>query len=541
MTLRIDRRSLIVAGTLGLGALAIPGFARAFALLEAQGFTHSVASGEPGPQSMLLWTRYVPAGGGEARLRVEVSATADFAKVAAAGEAVTGPWRDWTAKITVTGLRPGTRYFYRFVGPDGSFSPVGRTRTLPEGAAKRFTLGIFSCSNLAFGHFNAYAHAAARDEIDLAVHLGDYIYEYGPGVYPSEAEAVAGRLPLPTSECLQLADYRLRYASYRSDPDLQALHAATPMLVQWDDHETANNSWEGGAENHQPAEGDWNVRKAAGMQAFREWMPVSDAPWASYDIGDLATFFRTESRLLGRSRSPDIAPLFQQADPAKALAAFRDGPWRDPAASMLGSTQEAWLGAALARSVRSGRKWQVAGFGTIMGSASAPEQAGEWLRGDSPARVRAVVAASVAAGRLGLPLDFDNWGGYPAARARFLESAQGAGANLLVVCGDSHNAWAFDLAQGGKPAGVEFAGHAVTSSGYESAFAADPKVIAAGLVARNPELKWCDTSRRGYMALTLTPEQASNQWVFVDTVRERSAGASIGHGATVSRGRNVIG
>lgn len=541
MTLRIDRRSLVLTGSLGLGAFAIPGFARTRTALDARGFTHSVASGEPGPDSVLLWTRYLPADGGAVKLRAEVSASADFAQVAGGGEMVTGPWRDHTAKLTVAGLRPGNRYHYRFVAPDGSFSPVGRTTTLPEGHWRRFTIAVFSCSNIGFGYFNAYAHAAARDDIDLALHVGDYIYEFANGAYPSEAATVDGRNPLPRGECLHLADYRLRYASYRSDPDLQALHAAKPMLVQWDDHETANDSWEGGAQNHDKDEGDWNARKAAAVQAWREWMPVSDASWASYDIGSLATLFRTDGRLAARSRPPEIAPLFFRPDPARALAEFRDGAWRDPAATILGSEQEAWLARGLAASVRSGRRWQVTAFGTIMGNTAAPPNATEWLPADPSARIRALVTAAATAGKVGLPMELDTWNGYPAARSRFLGAAQSAGANLIVVCGDSHNAWAYDLAEDGKPAGVEFAGHSVTSAGYEDYLGADPKTIAAGLVAHNPELKWCDTSHRGYMALRLTPDRVTNDWVFLGTVRERSTTARVGHSATVTRGRNVMG
>lgn len=538
MTLRTDRRSLLLTGTLGLGALALPGFSLAQAL--AAGFTHSVASGEPGQDTMLLWTRYVPADGGAVKLRAEISKTADFAKIVSGGQQITGPWRDHTAKITVEGLEPGTSYFYRFVAPDGSFSPVGRTKTLPMGNVGRFCIGVFSCANMPFGFFNAYGHAAARADIDLWVHLGDYLYEYKRGGYAPAGGAVADRWPEPATEMVHLADYRLRYASYRSDPDLQELHRVKPMLIQMDDHESTNNSWEGGAQNHQPDEGDWSIRKAAALQAFKEWMPVSETPWGSYDIGGLATLFRTESRLLARSDEPDLAPLFRSADAQKALIAFRDGELQDPARTMLGTEQEAWLGHAMRKSVRAGQKWQLVGFGTIMGKQRMPEQALDWIKPDAPARTRAYVQSGVIASKLGVPSDLDNWGGFPAARARFLKSAQAAGANLIVLCGDSHNAWAFDLGQDGKPAGVEFAGHSVTSPGYENSTATDPKIIAAGLVAANPELKWCDTSRRGYMALTLTPEKASNDWVFLDTVTQRTTKASVGHTAVVTRGRNVM-
>lgn len=539
--MRVDRRSFLLTGSLGLGAFALPGFAQTPTVADARGFTHNVASGEPAADSMLLWTRYVPASGDSAELRVEPAESADFARAIEGGRMVTGPWRDWTAKITATGLKPGTVYHYRFIAPDGTRSPVGRTKTLPDGATRRFKAGVFSCSNIAFGYFNAYAHAAEAGDLDLAIHLGDYFYEYAPGVYPAAAQTVGGRLPAPASELLALADYRLRYASYRADPDLQRLHASVPWIVQWDDHESANDSWEGGAENHEANEGDWNQRRAAAIQAYREWMPVSDDPWASYQIGTLATLFRTETRLLGRTRPPELRSLLGGLDPRAALIKFRDGAWQDPAATMMGSTQEAWLAAAVRQSVKAGTRWQVVGFGTILGETRLPAEAKDWIAADAPARAKAYVTAGLLASSVGLPFNFDNWGGYPAARRRFLAGAQSAGANLIVLSGDSHNGWAYDLAQGGKPVGVEFAGQGVTSPGIESGVGADPAVVAAALVRANPELKWCDTSRRGYMVLTLSPEAARNDWVFVNTIRERGTAASIGHSTTVAHGRNVMG
>ncbi|KQS02885.1 alkaline phosphatase [Sphingomonas sp. Leaf357] len=540
MQFTFDRRSLLMTGTLGLGAFAVPGFTQALSVAGARGFTHAVASGEPASDSMLLWTRYVPADGGAVELKVELSEHDDFSAVAAGGVQITGPWRDHTAKITVAGLRPGTDYRYRFIAPDGTRSPVGRTKTLPEGQVDRFRAAIFSCSNLAFGYFNAYAHAAARDDLDLTIHLGDYLYEYKPDVYPTLKDSVAGRLPEPRNELLHLADYRLRYGSYRADPDLQALHRRFPMVVQWDDHESANDSWEGGAENHSADEGDWNARRAASMQAYREWMPVSDEPWKAYDIGGLATVFRTETRLLARTRQPDVAALLKDKDPAAALATFRDGAWLDPGATMMGSQQEYWLDHALRASVKAGRTWQVVGFGTIMGNTMTPPDALGWIAPDASARTKSYVLGGLTAAKAGLPNNYDSWGGYPAARARFLKGAQGAAANLVVISGDSHNAWAYDLAQDGRAAGVEFAGHAVTSSGYEGALAADPKRVAASLVRANPELKWCDVSQRGYMALTITPERVTNDWLMSGSVKTKSAGATIGHTATVPRGRNVM-
>ncbi|MDR6788701.1 alkaline phosphatase D [Sphingomonas sp. BE138] len=526
----ITRRSLIV----GAGA-----FSATPLLAAAQGpartFTHSVASGEPGPDSVLLWTRCVIDGGRPGEVTAEIAEQPDMTGARVVGAQITGPWRDYTVKLTADGLQPGRWYWFRFVAPDGTRSPVGRTRTLPADGVEPWRAAIFSCSNLGFGFFNAYGHAAARADLDCAIHLGDYFYEYGPDHYPEPNQLVPGRLPQPLAETIHLADYRQRFASYRADPDLQALHARLPMIAQWDDHESANDSWEGGAQNHDPAtEGDWNQRRAASIQAYREWMPVSDEPWKSYDIGALATLIRTETRLLGRTQQPDLDPLFRNADPSAALRAFRDGAWQDKGATMMGWQQESWLHHALAASVRSGRRWQVVGFGTIMGQTLMPADAQTWLNG----RTSSYVTEGIAAAKVGLPFNFDNWGGYPAARARFLQQVQALGGDTVLISGDSHNAWAYDLAHDGRPAAVEFAGHSVTSPGFESGTAAGPARIAADLVRTNPELKWCDTSRRGYMAMTIAPDAVRNDWIMVDTIKRRTPAATIGHRATVGRGRN---
>lgn len=310
MTIRIDRRALLVTAGFGIGGLILPGGQLAAqALLGLTGFTHNVASGEPGPDSVLLWTRYVNPAGGTSKVRVEISETQDFAKIAGGGQMVTGPWRDHTVKITVDGLAPGKWHWFRFIAPDGSMSPVGRTKTLPVGKTAKFNIAAFSCANIGFGEFNAYGHAAKRDDIDMTLHMGDYIYEYGRGGYdnPTFADRV-----FPSTELYNLADYRLRYSAYRSDPQLQALHAAFPMIANTDDHEGANDSWEGGAQNHTPDEGDWSPRRNAAMQVWREWLPVGELPWKEYPIGDLATYYRTDTRMVARSR-----PAFWGEDPAR--------------------------------------------------------------------------------------------------------------------------------------------------------------------------------------------------------------------------------
>ena len=519
MTIRIDRRQLLHTGLFGIGALASPAASR---LLSAGGFTHGVASGEPGPDSVLLWTRFVSEG--EPALAVEVAEDEEFGRVVASGEAVARNRRDFTARTTVAGLDPGRWYFYRFRAPDGDVSPVGRTRTLPRGAVERFRLGVFSCSNLRFGFFNAYGHAAARDDIDLAVHLGDYFYEYDIAHYPEPGQAVPRREIMPQTETVALADYWLRYASYRADPDLQALHARFPTIARWDDHEFANDVWEHGAENHQPEEGLWEVRKRAALQAYRDWMPVSDAPWESYEIGDLATIFLPETRIAGRMEPLSYLPLARGGGPLEtALTEFRDGPWASEERTVLGSLQEAWLHRAIGTSAAAGKRWQVLAQQIVMGRLNFPLPFAEDIPADAPEVVRQRAGLLAAARRAGLPLNLDAWDGYPAARSRLLSSALEADANLVVLSGDSHNGWAFDLPEQGAPAGVEFAGHSVTSPGFESFLpGVDPARVAGALREASPDLKWADTSGRGYLTVVLTPDEVRGEWLFLDTVRTRS-------------------
>ncbi len=533
----IDRRSVIQAGLLGAGALAMPG--NAAALLTARGFTHSVASGEPRQNSVMLWTRFVPDSGDRARLSWQVSATEDFARVISEGEAFAESGHDHTVKPVAERLEPGRWYFYRFRAPDGRFSPIGRTRTLPDGPTGLFRIALFSCSNIGFGWFNAYAHAAARQDIDLVVHVGDYLYEYERGVYPSKEEAPRIGEIQPAGEMIHLADYRLRFAAYRSDSDLRRLHQLFPMVAMWDDHESTNDSWKDGAQNHQPdREGPWPVRKAAAMRAYREWMPVSDKDWDSYEIGDLATLFRPETRLAGRDKQFSYTGVVgEQPDIEAALKYFRDGPWHDPARSMLGAEQEQWVATGFKQSVSRGTKWQLLAQQVVMGPTVLPPEAVGWFAPQGSTEQQKRNAIRLAAAKVGLPNNLDKWDGYPAARQRLLNSALEADANLVVLSGDSHNGWAYDLDPGGTAAGVEIAGHSVTSPGWENSVPqVTPTELERAIRSRNPTLKWADLSRRGYVTIEVTPRQVTGEWLFLDTIKQRSTNIVGSHRMSVTRG-----
>lgn len=518
----VTRRGIFALAGASAAVATTPSAAQSY----GAGFTHAVASGEPQSSSVLLWTRYVASK--ETTLTWQVSPREDFADIVSEGEVVASPARDFCAKVIAKGLSADTWFFYRFMSPEGTMSPIGRTRTLPQGPTSNFRMAVFSCANFGFGYFNAYAHAAETNDVDLAVHLGDYIYEYGGDTYPSEDQRHPNRGVAPGGEIIALADYRQRYASYRADPDLQRLHQVLPMIAVWDDHESTNDSWRDGAQNHQSeTEGDWETRKAIAKQVYREWMPVSDEPYAAYNVGDLATLFRIDTRLEGREQQFDLTGMIRDAQTPDEIReifrALRDGPWADPKRQLLGGPQEKWLVEGLAASKKRGAVWQVLIQQVLIGKLSAPKGISSLLGDNVPEFARARLTAASLAAEVGLPLNMDAWDGYPAARDRLFKAAREANANLVVFAGDTHNAWAFDLAHNGEPVGVEFATSSVSSPGFEGYLSGlPPKLLAGALVNANEELTWADTSQRGYMVVDLTPEEATSEWRFLKGIKTRS-------------------
>jgi alkaline phosphatase D len=520
MTLLLSRRSLL-ASAAGLATLVLPG--RAFAQ-RLTGFTHGVASGDPQQTRVVLWTRYVSPG--LARLRVEVAEDNAFTRPVTSGEVEVSPATDFCARAIVDNLPPGRWLHYRFVAPDGQVSDTGRTRTLPDGDTASFRIAVFSCSNGTSGWFNAYAHAAARDDIDLAVHTGDYIYE-SPVTRPDAQPGLAALRGLsPPGEIVQLAEYRQRYASYRADPDLAELHRRLPMIAVQDDHESANNSWRDGASAHDPAtEGEWSARKIAGQRAWREWMPAHSEWYGAHRIGNLATLFRLETRLLGRSRQLDseLDAIFAAGgDIGGALSTLRSGALADPSRAMMNPEQEQWLAAGLKSSVDAGVRWQVLIQQVILAAIRAPTPSASWIKGGIPAELQPDIDRRARLNAAGMPYSLDKWDGYPAARTRLYDAARRAGANLVTFTGDSHNAWAFDLADDAGPIGVEFAGQSVSSYGFERRYNGDAARVASDFMAANSNLKWMDASQRGYFTLDIHRDRIDAEYVFVPAMSGRS-------------------
>ncbi len=281
----LDRRSFlkgaaaVTAGT----ALTGPAFSRALAVEPAAVFQYGVASGDPLPDGVVLWTRVTPSpdatpGSGKgAPVTVTWSVRDAQGRVVRRGSVRTDATRDHTVKVDVRGLASDRGYTYAFSAA-GASSPVGRTRTAAADGAANATLrfGMVSCSNYTGGYFSAYRHLAERDDLDFVLHLGDYLYEYGNGEDRYGPAALAGKRDHdPATEMVTLSDYRRRHALYKSDPDLAALHRKYAFITTWDDHEVANDTWREGAENHQEdAEGAYVPRRNRSYQAYDEWMPI---------------------------------------------------------------------------------------------------------------------------------------------------------------------------------------------------------------------------------------------------------------------------
>ncbi|ALT78555.1 alkaline phosphatase D family protein [Paucibacter sp. KCTC 42545] len=543
----LGRRDFVRGTVLMSAGVGLSGCGGGSNVLTPVTFTHGVASGDPLSDRIILWTRVQPQDStdkSDVALRWEIASDADFKTVVNSGDASASAASDYTVKVDATGLKPGQRYWYRFTS-NGQTSAVGRSKTLPGADVSQVKLAVFSCANYPAGYFNVYAEAAKNAELDAAVFLGDYIYEYGRGGYASTQAAALGREVLPAGETVALADYRQRYAQYRSDADLQALHAAMPMIAVWDDHEVCNDSWLNGAENHQPGtEGEYQVRKAIAQRVYHEWMPIRPQAsqaliYRSFSFGKLLDLHMLDTRLVGRDQQLDYAN-YTTAGGFNAAKFGAD--MADAKRQLLGTTQTAWLQGQLAASTAT---WQVLGQQVVMGRMNIPAPilfgASNPAAGVTMSRyIEIVTKAKTAPATLtaaeqavlaqpSIPYNLDAWDGYAVARETVLATARQLNKNLVVLSGDTHNAWANDLQDlAGNQVGVEFATSSVTSPGFEEYLPKEkPAVLAAALTELIGPLQYCDTSRRGFMVLTANASECRADWVYVSTITSRSYTASV--------------
>jgi alkaline phosphatase D len=455
-------------------------------------FQHGVASGDPLTDRVILWTRVTPADTtAPTTVRWRVAADPAVSQVVRQGDVTTSAARDHTVKVDVAGLDPGRTYFYVFE-TGGERSPVGRTKTLPAGPVQRLRLATVSCANYPAGFFNVYRLIAQRSDLDAVVHLGDYIYEFANGEYGDGTPL--NRLPRPLGESITLADYRQRYATYRTDPDLQEVHRQHPFIAVWDDHELANDAWSRGAQNHNPGEGEWSVRRAAAWKTYMEWMPVREQPGAdirlyrTFRFGSLVELVMLDTRALRDQQVPpdDLAGVASQSR------------------HLLGAGQEAWLYETLNGSQRDGLRWRLLGQQTMFSRLVPP----------------------------GRPVQSpDAWEGYQAERERvfgFLQRTRMS--NLAILTGDFHSSWAFDVprnpwtgyqaATGAGSLAVEFVTPAVSSPGLFTS--EQVQRVVPAIRASVPCLKYLEGQQRGYVLIDVTPGSLRADWYHAETVSSRS-------------------
>jgi alkaline phosphatase D len=489
----LDRRRFL-AGAAAL--VAAPDVGRTRAVQPATPFEWGVGSFDPTADGVLIWTRARPTGSGDVPLAWVLARDEQLTDVVAAGEVLASAMTDHCVTVSVDGLEPETTWWYGFTTEAGARSAVGRTRTTPARRVERLRLGVVSCSRYASGGFAAY-RALAEREVDLVVHLGDYIYEDGQaGARPHD----------PPEQLRRLEQYRARYAQHRLDPDLQALHARHPMVAVWDDHEIAGNAWRDGAPGHDPAtDGPWLDRLLAAGQAYEEWVPGrrSRGPdgrlraWRGLSLGGLADLVVLDTRTWGRDRQPQSAGEVGGPPPG--------GP-ADGARSMLGADQAELVARRLQDPERP--PWVLLANQVMFSPLLVPVPSA------------ALEPRIVDAGFLvvdGQAVNPDQWDGYPEARAELLH-AIGSHGGVVMLTGDVHSSWAWEgpANDGGQPTMVEIVVPSVSSEPLADRLPVPATAVEAGLRSISDGLSHVEISSHGYVVVDLSLDRVQAEWWYVD-------------------------
>ncbi|EOV0868475.1 TPA: alkaline phosphatase D family protein [Vibrio parahaemolyticus] len=505
----------------------------------AVSFEHGVASGDPTQTQVIIWTRVTTAAS-YVDVSWQVASDMEFSNVVQSGVFTTDTGRDFTVKVDVQNLNANSQYYYRFIVGE-MMSEVGQTQTLPEDGVEKASMAVVSCANYPAGYFHVYREILNQHEqspFDVVLHLGDYIYEYGAGGYASEDAAALGREPSKGAECITLDDYRKRYAQYRQDADLQALHAKLPMIAVWDDHELANDTWKNGAENHQDDEGSFIDRRAAAAAAWTEWLPVRENTFSNmliyrqFSFGSLVNLMMLDTRLVGRDKPLDYFSLSAPTMEAIGGLVVQS---RSADRELLGTEQLAWL---MKEFNTHDAKWNVLGQQVLMSRMELPSSVMtamfQLFTSTEEKKTEALLAVNTAitgyladpsADPISLPYNLDAWDGYYVEREKVYQLAKASSGNFVCLAGDTHNAWASELKDvSNHPIGVEFATSSVSSPGLEEYLALDPVAIAQmeyTLPHLVSELKWADIKQRGFMRVTFTAEAAQSTWYLVSTIKDK--------------------
>lgn len=500
-------------------------------------FMHGVASGDPFSDSVVLWTRVTPNMEGEISVNWEMFSDAGLQDSVASGTTSTNNARDYCVKIIAENLEPAKDYFFQFQTGDAT-SEIGRTRTLPNGDTDKLRFAIASCANWQHGYFNTYdaiAQRAKTQPYDAMIHLGDYYYEYGA----LETTRLNDRIHEPANEIVTLEDYRQRHAQYRSDVALQSATAAMPLIAVWDDHETSNDSWKTGAQNHQTdSEGNWDDRRQAALRAYYEWMPIREPKsgrvradiYRNFRFGNLANLTCVETRLTARAEPIIIESHVDDIIQEGGAEKFRKEVLYAADREMFGEDQQTFIIDALIASKRDGVVWRLLANQVIMGRLLTPdftpymdEESLKKIEVDWP-EVRDFITLS----KYNMPVYPDSWDGYPIARENFYAALDTAGINdMLVLTGDAHEFWLNDLtSESGTKVGMEMVTSSVSSetlTAYLGDGTSDHNLL---LTKENPDAKYYNALECGFIDLTLTPKEASVRMMSVDTVLSREYSVS---------------
>lgn len=489
-------------------------------------FAHGVASGDPLPHAVVLWTRVTPAQnavpgsgrGGPVSVRWEVARDAGFGHIVQTGVVRTDARRDHTVKLDATGLEPATNYFYRF-SHGADLSPVGRTRTAPahDSDPEHLRFGVVSCANWQAGYFSAYRHLAERDDLDAVIHLGDYLYEYETGKYSFGYLNEDIRRHEPAHEIVSLRDYRERHAQYKTDVDLQALHAAVPFIVTWDDHEVADGNWSHGAFEHQKSrEGSFRRRAHAAHQAYDEWMPVRISGTAV--AGDGERIYRR----LQFGRLADLSMLDLRSYRSKRVD--EGDPAIDvPSRTITGAKQLDWLTGNLSSTAT---RWKLVGNPVMIAPVVLPPR---------PAAEEFALSQTVSfTPKKASAPNTDEWDGYTADRRRLLDHLVTEGIDDVVfLTGDVHTAWANDVpgGPGAMPVATEFVCSSITSNNVDDFMGARPRTTSLALEAAvqsgNPHVRFVNLDDHGYSVLHVTAGEVRMDFHAISDRRDKEAGSRL--------------
>lgn len=448
--------------------------------IENSCFPFGVASGDPSMNSVILWTALNPYFK-EASDSVlwEISPEENFSSVQQKGYEKIQSQNGYTLKVIVNDLSPGNFYYYRF-SYSNKTSVVGRTKTISENPDK-LKFAVASCSNYEWGYFNAYKSISEIDDIDVVIHLGDYIYEYEPGKYGNES--LKNRKHIPEHEIISLQDYRSRYAQYRLDKDLQELHRKFPFISVWDDHEIANDSYVNGAQNHQTEEeGSWDERKKVATQAYFEWLPIPHNDdfkiRRNIKFGNLAELFMLDGRLEGRSKQ-----VKEANDPLRF----------DSSRTMLGKEQRDWLIDAVSSSKS---KWKIIGNQVIFSAYDYPEKLTKYSK------------------------SMDMWEGYPIERDYILNAwYKNNVKDIVILTGDVHACFSMDLRKNYQNPSTSMGKEWVTTSITSASLNEYIPTWKTRIVERwfkqgklNPHLEYINFRDHGFLLISMSEQEAKAEW-----------------------------